>query len=35
LIAELWNALAQGGETTLEQRARCRLAAVDAGDCAR
>ena len=25
----------QGRETTLEQRARCRLAAVHAGDCAR
>jgi alkylation response protein AidB-like acyl-CoA dehydrogenase len=36
MIAELWNALADGRETTLEQRARCcRLAAVHAGDCAR
>ncbi len=35
MIAELWHALAHGRETTLEQRARCRLAAVHAGDCAR
>src|SRR6266545_4905556 len=35
MIVELWNALADGRETTLEQRARCRLAAVHAGDCAR
>ena len=35
MIAELWNALADGEETTLEQRARCRLAAVYAADCAR
>ena len=35
MIAELWNTLADGRETTLEQRARCRLAAVHAGDCAR
>ena len=35
MIAELWNALADGRETTLEPRARCRLAAVHAGDCAR
>jgi alkylation response protein AidB-like acyl-CoA dehydrogenase len=35
MIAELWNTLADGRETTLEQRARCRLAAVYAGDCAR
>jgi len=34
-IAELWDTLASGGETTLEQRARCRLAAVYAADCAR
>ena len=34
-IAELWNTLAAGRETTLEQRARCRLAAVYAADCAR
>jgi alkylation response protein AidB-like acyl-CoA dehydrogenase len=35
MIAELWNTMATGGETTLEQRARCRLAAVHAGDAAR
>jgi alkylation response protein AidB-like acyl-CoA dehydrogenase len=35
MIAELWNTVAAGGETTLEQRARCRLAAVYAADCAR
>jgi alkylation response protein AidB-like acyl-CoA dehydrogenase len=35
MIAELWNTLADGGETTLEQRARCRLAAVYAADSAR
>src|SRR5262249_31625599 len=35
MIAELWNTLADGRETTLEQRARCRLAAVHAADCAR
>jgi alkylation response protein AidB-like acyl-CoA dehydrogenase len=35
MIAELWNAVASGKETTLEQRARCRLAAVYAADSAR
>ncbi len=35
MITELWNTLASGRETTLEQRARCRLAAVYAADCAR
>jgi indole-3-acetate monooxygenase len=35
MIAELWNTVAAGGETTLEQRARCRLAAVYAADSAR
>jgi alkylation response protein AidB-like acyl-CoA dehydrogenase len=35
MIAELWNTIAAGGTTTLEQRARCRLAAVYAADCAR
>jgi alkylation response protein AidB-like acyl-CoA dehydrogenase len=35
MIAELWNTVASGGETTLEQRARCRLAAVYAADSAR
>lgn len=34
-IADLWETLAAGQETTLEQRARCRLAAVHAGDAAR
>ena len=34
-IRELWNTIAAGGETTLEQRARCRLAPVYAADCAR
>jgi alkylation response protein AidB-like acyl-CoA dehydrogenase len=34
-IAELWNTLAAGRETTLEQRARCRLASTYAADCAR
>jgi alkylation response protein AidB-like acyl-CoA dehydrogenase len=35
MITELWNAVAAGEETTLEQRARCRLAAVYAADSAR
>jgi alkylation response protein AidB-like acyl-CoA dehydrogenase len=35
MIAELWNTVAAGEETTLEQRARCRLAAVYAADSAR
>jgi indole-3-acetate monooxygenase len=35
MIAELWNTAAAGEETTLEQRARCRLAAVHAADSAR
>jgi indole-3-acetate monooxygenase len=35
MITELWNTVASGKETTLEQRARCRLAAVYAADCAR
>jgi alkylation response protein AidB-like acyl-CoA dehydrogenase len=35
IIAELWNTVAAGEETTLEQRARCRLAAVYATDSAR
>ena len=34
-IAELWDTVAGGGDTTLEQRARCRLAAVYAADSAR
>jgi alkylation response protein AidB-like acyl-CoA dehydrogenase len=35
MIAELWNTMASGQETTLEQRARCRLASVYAADSAR
>jgi alkylation response protein AidB-like acyl-CoA dehydrogenase len=35
MITELWNTMAAGEETTLEQRARCRLASVYAGDSAR
>ena len=35
MIAELWNTIAAGQETTLEQRARCRLASCYAADCAR
>ena len=35
MITELWNTIAAGGETTLEQRARCRLAATYAADSAR
>ena len=35
MIAELWNTVAAGKETTLEQRARCRLAAIYAADSAR
>ena len=35
MIAELWRTVESGCETTLEQRARCRLAAIHAGDCAR
>jgi indole-3-acetate monooxygenase len=35
MITELWNTVAAGKETTLEQRARCRLAATHAADCAR
>jgi alkylation response protein AidB-like acyl-CoA dehydrogenase len=35
MIAELWNTIAAGGETTLKQRARCRLASTYAGDSAR
>ena len=34
-ITEIWNIVAAGAETTLEQRTRCRLAAVHAADCAR
>jgi alkylation response protein AidB-like acyl-CoA dehydrogenase len=35
MITEIWNTVAAGKETTLEQRARCRLAAVYAADGAR
>jgi alkylation response protein AidB-like acyl-CoA dehydrogenase len=35
MIAELWTTIASGRETTLEQRARCRLAAIYAADSAR
>ena len=35
MIAELWNTIASGQETTLEQRARCRLASTYAADSAR
>ena len=35
MITELWNTIAAGGATTLEQRARCRLASTYAGDSAR
>ena len=34
-ITEVWNTTAAGEDTTLEQRARCRLAAVHAADSAR
>ena len=34
-ITELWNTIAAGGETTLQQRARCRLASTNAADSAR
>jgi indole-3-acetate monooxygenase len=35
MITELWNTIAAGEETTLEQRARCRLASTYAADSAR
>jgi alkylation response protein AidB-like acyl-CoA dehydrogenase len=35
MIAELWTTVAAGKATTLEQRARCRLAAIYAADNAR
>src|SRR5437899_8026115 len=35
IITDLWNTVAAGEDTTLEQRARCRLAAVHAADSAR
>jgi alkylation response protein AidB-like acyl-CoA dehydrogenase len=34
-IAEVWNTVAAGDDTTLDQRARCRLAAAYAADSAR
>src|SRR2546426_10604816 len=35
VITEVWNTIAAGEETTLEQRTRCRLAAAHAADSAR
>jgi len=35
MLTDLWNTIAAGRETTLEQRARCRLAPIYAADCAR
>ena len=35
MITELWNTIAAGQATTLEQRARCRLASTYAGESAR
>jgi alkylation response protein AidB-like acyl-CoA dehydrogenase len=35
MITEIWNTVAAGEDTTLDQRARCRLAAVHATDSAR
>jgi alkylation response protein AidB-like acyl-CoA dehydrogenase len=35
MIADLWKTIAAGGTTTLEQRARCRLASTYAADSAR
>src|ERR1700720_3281072 len=35
MITELWNTVASGDNTTLEQRARCRLASTYAADSAR
>ncbi len=35
MLAELWNTVAAGQDTTLQQRARCRLASTYAADCAR
>ena len=35
MITELWNTVAAGEKTTLEQRARCRLASTYAADSAR
>jgi len=35
MVTEVWNTVAAGEETTLEQRARCRMAAANAADSAR
>jgi alkylation response protein AidB-like acyl-CoA dehydrogenase len=35
MVTDLWNTVAAGEDTTLEQRARCRLAAAYAADSAR
>ena len=35
MVTEIWNTIASGEQTTLEQRARCRLAASNAADGAR
>src|SRR5437773_6186050 len=35
IVTDIWNTIAAGEDTTLEQRARCRLAAVHAADSAR
>src|SRR2546422_7692677 len=35
MVTEIWDTVAAGDETTLEQRARCRLASVYAADSAR
>ena len=35
MVTDIWNTVAAGEPTTLEQRARCRLAAVNAADSAR
>jgi alkylation response protein AidB-like acyl-CoA dehydrogenase len=35
MITEIWNTMAAGGESTLAQRARCRLASSHAADSAR
>jgi indole-3-acetate monooxygenase len=35
MLREMWQTLATGGEITLDQKARCRLATTNAADCAR
>jgi indole-3-acetate monooxygenase len=35
MVTDVWNTVAAGEETTLEQRARCRMAAANAADSAR